>query len=265
MNYRIDHQKCFTLIELLVVITIIAILASLMLPALQAAREAGRKAQCTNNHYNISRIIHTYMTVSRNDLNPLLGDWQTWVGRLAQAEGSNYKWTGAKAEMKDSESSMDAMAFTIRKIMRCPSDPYSAIANNASYGRNDPEGGWTLKKNVGKDKPRLVTSKIGVVRQPSDLIVTGDHWSVDHHIAAKEEFEISAPWLLRNWRQDGDNGKVGFKSRHNGTAPLMYLDGHVRVGDALLTVQNIGEFQNSWNGHATGSWSDDPDLKRKNN
>ena len=43
------HLKGFTLIELLVVIAIIAVLIALLLPAVQAAREAGRRSQCTNN------------------------------------------------------------------------------------------------------------------------------------------------------------------------------------------------------------------------
>jgi len=46
---RVCEQRAFTLIELLVVIAIIAVLIALLLPAVQSAREAGRRAQCVNN------------------------------------------------------------------------------------------------------------------------------------------------------------------------------------------------------------------------
>ncbi|MGL6197234.1 MAG: DUF1559 domain-containing protein [Thermoguttaceae bacterium] len=64
-SWRTSSQNGFTLVELLVVIAIIAILIALLLPAVQAARGAARRMQCSSNMRQLGLAIHQYLDVHR--------------------------------------------------------------------------------------------------------------------------------------------------------------------------------------------------------
>ncbi len=91
--HLVRHRRGFTLIELLVVIAIIALLISILLPALSKAREQGRKAKCLANLGEIGKSLIVYMQEHDNGI--------PWVNPAPTGAASQFVWGGFIAPMPD--------------------------------------------------------------------------------------------------------------------------------------------------------------------
>ena len=148
--------RAFTLVELLVVIAIIGILIALLLPAVQAAREAARRAQCSNNLKQIGLALHNYHSAHKvfppggiTHLTECLlvgsssrdggAPWTVFILPFLEDQNryDRYDFKGSFADLHWTPGADNhAVQFEPNARFQCPSDPNSAddVCNTNYYG-----------------------------------------------------------------------------------------------------------------------------------
>ena len=199
-------KSAFTLIELLVVIAIIAILAAILLPALNSARERGRSASCISNLKNCGLAIQQY----REDYPDYFRNGSGHGNRDIAAQPENATWSWAGMLVKNGY-----LPDGCRDVISCPSIPIPA---NASA-----ENGWYYFHTYGN----MYSGKYFDYRntdyfkwhppQQMLLLVDSERVNLDGERAA---------WSIIN--EDKNEDAAHISMIHNGSANGLTVDQSVR-------------------------------------
>jgi prepilin-type N-terminal cleavage/methylation domain-containing protein/prepilin-type processing-associated H-X9-DG protein len=213
----------FTLIELLVVLAIIGILAALLIPAVQAARESGRRAECANHlKQNTLAVLMYHDSLGMLPPAYLTDSWPTqttWFGVVDYTTNQVAPERGLVASFIERDNA----------IYHCPSK-----SNDVFDLYNGETGGYGYNLNLGwvdySNWPDVeqITRRLADFPATSRTLVFSDAariqlpWSGDPTLRATENFYLNGP--------NDDYAAPGTHFRHNGTvANVSYLDGHVEA------------------------------------
>lgn len=134
------RQKAFTLVELLVVIAIIGILVALLLPAVQAAREAARRTECSNNLKQIGLAMHNYHDTAQcfppgviTTVGGFGGPYRTnWCIALLPFMEQTALYDQYHQELDNTADANMPVNQTLVDVYHCPSDKEPVLLRPAS-------------------------------------------------------------------------------------------------------------------------------------
>ena len=267
------RNQAFTLIELLVVICIIAILASMLLPALQSARESASTATCLSNLGQFSKAFQMYAT-GYNDYMPALTSPQT---------GSSCSWEYALIDALGQDRNKSPFRNSFFCEADASSETASAGGNKKSYSLNNLQeavhpyipnmleaNGKEGKGNNGKGY--ISGNKTTAIHTASDLIIIGENVSEGNNIgsATFSKTSINSPGSASAVHQQ--ISIVKRYTSHN-TAGDLFLDGHAKhmkpqqtfpTKEGLLIAKKTSYGDSNPTGctyQGFGSWTDCPKRK----